>query len=147
MKSILIVDDNRMILNSLSSFLRLALKEYSVLLAEDGAKAIEILESTPVSLIVTDLEMPKVDGYQVIEYAKKNCPSIPLIIMTGSWSLDLELLVSKTGVVRCIEKPFRYEKIAEMAADALGENLSASSVNTPALPGDGSCGPSRKKGA
>jgi len=140
MKNILIVDDNRMILHSLSSFLRLTLKDFNVLTAEDGEGAIELLETNLVSLILTDLEMPKVDGYQVIEYAKKSHPSVPVIIMTGSWSLDLELLVKKTGIVRCIEKPFRYEYLLDMAIEALGENSGSTHTILPAYPADGTCG-------
>jgi len=143
MNSILIVDDNRMILNSLSSFLGITLKNFSILTAEDGEKAIEILhsKSDSVSLILTDLEMPNVDGYQVIEYAKKNHPSIPVIIMTGSWSLDLELLVQKTGIMRCIEKPFHFEDIACMAIEALGEsNTESSCIIAPTQPLNEKCG-------
>lgn len=119
MKNILIVDDNRVILGSLSSYLRFKLQDYHVLTAEDGRKAIEALETNPVSLILTDLEMPNVDGYQLIEYAKKNFPSVPVVVMTGSWSLDLRMLVVKTGVVRCIEKPFRFEELDQMVTEAL----------------------------
>jgi len=142
MDSILIVDDNRMILHSLSSFFGLTLKNFNILTAEDGEKAIEILQSKSksVSLILTDLEMPNVDGYQVIEYAKKNHPSIPVIIMTGSWSLDLELLVQKTGIMRCIEKPFHFEDIAEMAIEALGQKSTETScMVTPIQPINGAC--------
>ena len=130
-KNILIVDDNRMILQSLSAFLCLYLKDYNVLTADDGEKAIEVLQSNVVNLILTDLEMPKADGYYVIEYAKKHYPSVPLMIMTGSWSLDLELLVQKTGVVRVIEKPFRYEDLADMAIEALENGAEQSSLIAP----------------
>jgi DNA-binding NtrC family response regulator len=146
MKNILIVDDNRMILHSLSSFIRVALKDFNVLTAEDGEMAIELLETNPVNLILTDLEMPRVDGYQVIEYAKKNHPAVPLIIMTGSWSLDLELLVKKTGIVRCIEKPFRYEYLVDMVIEALEENTGSTHPNSPARPADGTYNSSYKRG-
>lgn len=117
--NILIVDDNRMILNSLSAYFTFRLKDYPVLTAEDGQKAIEMMKTNPISLVLTDIEMPNVDGYQVISYAKKNHPSVPLIVMTGSWSLDLEMLVHKTGVAHCIQKPFRFEELGDLAIEAL----------------------------
>lgn len=117
--NILIVDDNRMILNSLSAYFTFRLKDHPVLTAEDGQKAIEMMKTNPISLVLTDIEMPNVDGYQVISYAKKNHPSVPLIVMTGSWSLDLEMLVHKTGVARCIQKPFRFEELGDLAIEAL----------------------------
>ena len=126
MKSILVVDDNRMILHSLASYLSFKFKDYTVLTAEDGKQAIELLGAHPVCLILTDLEMPNVDGYQVIEYAKKKYPSVPVVIMTGSWSLDLRMLVCKTGIARCIEKPFRFDELAQMLTEALGSGKAAS---------------------
>lgn len=130
MKNILIVDDNRMILDSLASYLSFKFKNYHVLTAEDGKKAIEVLEANPVCLVLTDLEMPNVDGYKVIAYAKKNHPSVPVVIMTGSWSLDLQQLVWKTGVVHCIEKPFRFEELEQMVAEVL-QDRDASSLLAP----------------
>jgi two-component system response regulator FlrC len=126
MKNILIVDDNQMIRESLYYYLGSELKDYQVLTAEDGEKAIEALKANPVSLVLTDLEMPNVDGYQVITYVKRNHPSVPVIVMTGSWSLDLEALVRKTGVVRCIEKPFHFDELSRMASEALGHGTEAS---------------------
>jgi two-component system response regulator FlrC len=117
--NILIVDDNRMILNSLSSYFAFRLKDYTVLTAEDGRKAIDVMKTHPISLVLTDLEMPHVDGYQVVEYTKKHHPAVPLIIMTGSWSIDLEMLVQKMGVARCIQKPFRFEELGDLAIEAL----------------------------
>jgi DNA-binding NtrC family response regulator len=119
MEKILIIDDNQMLRNSVSSYLGFTMKEYSVLTAEDGQKGIEAIKSNPVSLILTDLEMPNMDGYQVIDYAKKHHPTVPVIIMTGSWSSDLKALVCKTGVARCLEKPFRFEDLSEMIREAL----------------------------
>ena len=128
MRNILIVDDNRMILDSLSSFLSFKLKDCNVLTAEGGEKAIEVLRLNQVSLILTDLEMPNVDGYEVIEYAKKNCPSAPVIIMVGSWSLDLEMLVHKTGVIRFIEKPFRFEDLEQIVTETLEQGTKTSRI-------------------
>lgn len=131
MKNILIVDDNRVILDSLSSFLGFKLKEYRVLTAADGQRALEALEANPVSLILTDLEMSNIDGYQLIAYAKEKYPSVPVIIMTGSWPLDLRMLVCKTGVVRCIEKPFRFEELSRMVTEALEPGVKEPALTAP----------------
>jgi DNA-binding NtrC family response regulator len=130
MQKILVVDDNRMVLNSLASYVKCKFRDYDVLTAEDGKQAIETLESNPVCLVLTDLEMPNVDGYRIIEYAKKNHPSLPVIIMTGSWSLDLRMLVCKTGIARCIEKPFRFDDLSLMISEALGLSSKPSALIT-----------------
>jgi DNA-binding NtrC family response regulator len=127
--NILIVDDNHMILKSLSSYFASKLKGYTVLTAEDGRKAIDVMKEHPMSLVLTDLEMPHVDGYQVVEYAKKHQPAVPLIIMTGSWSLDLEMLVQKMGIARCIQKPFRFDELGDLAIEALENSMKITPVN------------------
>jgi DNA-binding NtrC family response regulator len=119
MKNILIVDDNKMIRDSLSSYLSHQLKNYTVLTAEDGAQAIKTMDSVPISLVLTDLEMPKVDGYGVIMHAKKHHPFASICIMTGSWTTDLRMLVRKLDLVPCIEKPFRFEEVEQIVKELL----------------------------
>jgi DNA-binding NtrC family response regulator len=119
MKNILIVDDNRMVLHALTSYIKSRFKNYSILTAEDGQQAIEALNAQQVCLVLTDLEMPNIDGYKLIEYAKQFHASVPIIIMTGSWSFDLRMLVCKTGIARCIEKPFRFEELAQLLSEVL----------------------------
>lgn len=119
MKNILIVDDNQMIRTSLASYLTHQFQSDTVLTAEDGAQAIKIMDSVPLSLVLTDLEMPKVDGYGVIMHAKKHYPNMPVCIMTGSWTTDLRMLVHKLDLVPCIEKPFRFEEVEQIVKELL----------------------------
>jgi len=135
MKNILIVDDNQMIRTSLASYLTHQFQNYTVLTAEDGAQAIKIMDSVPISLVLTDLEMPKVDGYGVIMHAKKHYPNMPVCIMTGSWTTDLRMLVRKLDLVPCIEKPFRFDEVAQMVRELL-EKRDAAATGT--LPYEGS---------
>ncbi len=122
MRKVLIVDDNKVLRETLASYLESKIGGLTVLTAEDGGKAIHLLESNCVDLILTDLVMPNIDGYNVVDYAKKHCPSVPLIIMTASWSLELETLLQKRGAIRYIEKPFRPEDIDRMIiAPLLGQ--------------------------
>lgn len=126
MKNILVVDDDQMIRNLLYSFIRIKFKNYHVLTAGDGERAIAILKNIPVSLIITDLRMPKVDGFGVIEYAKKNHPTVPIFIMTGAaWSMELEKLMRISGVIHCIWKPFNFEELGQMVSETLAEYVDA----------------------
>ncbi|HUK99410.1 MAG TPA: response regulator [Nitrospirota bacterium] len=119
MKNILIVDDDKTFLETLTSYLGSKCANYTVLTAEDGEKAIEVLKSHAVNLILTDLMMPHADGYKVIAFVKQSVPSIPVIIMTAAWSLELESLIRKIGVVRYIEKPFHKEDVDRMITEIL----------------------------
>ncbi len=112
MKTILIVDDNAFILEGLSTTFGILLKDYTILTAEHGMKAIKIMESVPVDLILTDLSMPVMDGYTLMAHAKKNYSHIPLFAMTGVYNADVAERLRPFGVVRCVEKPFDYEELA-----------------------------------
>jgi DNA-binding NtrC family response regulator len=130
MKNILIADDNKIFCETLASYLRSKLEKYNVLTAEDGEKAIEILESNPVSLILTDLVMPKVDGYKVIDYVKEFKPAIPVIIMTSAWSLELQILIREMGIAEYLEKPFHLEDIDRIVIEPLIMNEPTASAIT-----------------
>jgi CheY-like chemotaxis protein len=80
--SILIVDDEREVRESLS---RIFSKEgYNVLLAENGAKALELLAETPVNIVVADVRMEGMDGLSLLREAKKVRPSIDRRILPSS---------------------------------------------------------------
>jgi DNA-binding NtrC family response regulator len=130
MKNILVADDDKIFRETLASYLRSKLAKFTVLTAEDGGKAIEMLESNQVSLILTDLAMPKVDGYNVIAYVKKNHPTIPLIIMTAAWSLELQMLIQRMGIANYIEKPFHLEDIDRMVIAPLIKNEATMDAST-----------------
>ena len=120
MKNVLVVDDNKALLETLFEHLSSTLEGYNVLTAESGNSAIEILESGPVSLIMTDLAMPDGDGYGLLAYAKKKYPSVPIIIMSTTLPLDLSASAHKTDRVRFLEKPFSVEEMDLMVMKSLG---------------------------
>jgi len=125
MRTILIVDDNKTLCDTLASYLCSRVPDLTVLTAGDGEKAIHLLESNCVNMILTDLVMPNLDGYTVIDYAQKQCSSVPVIIMTASWSLELQALLQKKGRVQYIEKPFRPEDIDRMVIEPMLKQNSA----------------------
>jgi DNA-binding NtrC family response regulator len=119
LKSILVVDDDEIFRETLTSYLSSKWENHTVLTAENGEKAIEVLKSHSVSLILTDLIMPHADGYRVIAFANGSDPPIPVIIMTAAWSLESASLVRKMGVVRYVEKPFHKKDIDRMVSEVL----------------------------
>lgn len=114
MKTILIADDNTFILEGLSTTFGILLKDYTILTAENGKQAVKIMESTPVDLILTDLSMPVMDGYGLIEHTKKNYPPIAVFVMTGVYTADVAERLRPLGVSHCVEKPFDYEELAHV---------------------------------
>ena len=121
MKNILIVDDNTFILDGLATTFGILLRDYTILTAENGMQAVKIMESVPVDLVLTDLSMPVMDGYQLIEHTKKIYPHIPVFVMTGVHNADVGERLRLLSVFQCVEKPFDYEALAHRIADVLKE--------------------------
>jgi CheY-like chemotaxis protein len=119
MKNILIIDDNKDLLDALSAALCCHLKECAIMTALDGAKGVKIIESAPIDLIVTDLAMPVMNGYLFIEYAKKHYPAIPICVMTGSCSPQILERLRSLGVGRWIEKPFQLDDLLHVISKEL----------------------------
>ncbi len=119
MKNILLVDDDKYLLDGLSMGLSIYLKNYAIVTAADGEKAVRLLKSMPVDYLVTDLQMPVMDGYELIEHAKKNYPSVPVAAMTGSRTPEVDKRVRLLGATLCLRKPFHFKKLAETISSAL----------------------------
>jgi len=119
MKTVLVVDDNNILCETLSEHFSSTLVDYNVITAENGQRAIEVLESHDISLVITDLAMPNVDGYDFLAYVKKHHPLMPVIIMTATWSLELSALVRKLDHIQYLEKPFRLEEMDLKVAELL----------------------------
>ena len=119
MKTILVLDDNRHILEALSSNLCIYLKNCNILTAVSGVKADEVLRSTPVDLILTDLDMPAEDGYHFIARMKKDHPGIGVCAMSGDCAPSMRERLKAMGVVRYLEKPFPLEDLAAMISEEL----------------------------
>ena len=81
MKKVLLVDDEVQILKAL---IRVFIDcEYDVFTAENGKDALEILERQEVDLIISDMRMPDIDGYELLSRVKELYPNIIRIILSG----------------------------------------------------------------
>ncbi len=94
-----------------------ALRDYgqgfSVETAVNGKEALEILRSRPVDLVVTDLKMPVMDGYELLTHMSRNHRRIPVIVMTGFGSAEIARQLKERGVRHYIEKPFEITELRE----------------------------------
>ena len=112
MKQILIVDDEKNLLASLRDGFDRA-GEFKIVTAENGAKATVLLKSMPIDLVITDLRMPVMDGFELLAYMSKYHPETPTIIMTAHSNMpDIENKLKHFSVSHCIQKPFELEDLA-----------------------------------
>ena len=114
MKNILIVDDNKFVIETLVLILASCMHDISFKTAANGKDAVEVLANSSVDLILTDLMMPVMDGYQLIEHRNRYYPHVPLMAMTADASPNVIRKLSDLGITDCLEKPFHYETISRM---------------------------------
>jgi CheY-like chemotaxis protein len=122
-KTILVVDDDRGFLDSLAAGLSEA-QGHAILTANDGDEAIALLESTPVDLVVTDLRMPGVNGFDLVDHLTRNHPSIPAIVMTAFGTAEMEEDFDALGVRAYVEKPIDLGQLASKIESALDPGAS-----------------------
>ena len=112
--TIMIVDDNVEIRTVVSHLLTKA--DYHVIQAVDGREAIALLSAAPeggISTILVDLQMPNVNGGEVIRHLKALYPTVPFIVMTANPDFLLTEVLAKDGVCDYLIKPFSKEKLLE----------------------------------
>ncbi len=121
--SILIADDELMMRNLLGKIL---LREgYEVHSAEDGREALEILKTRKIDIVITDMKMPHVDGFELLGIVKKEHPGIGIIIMTAygdTYTVKDALLL---GADEYVTKPFKSYEISLVVERAYWRILSA----------------------
>lgn len=116
---ILIVDDEAIVRESLHDWL--TSDGYQVFTAENGPKALEIMEKERIGIVITDLVMPGMDGIELMKKAKEILPNIEVIIITAYGSIPTAITAMKEGAYDYIEKPFCPER-AELLVKKLAEH-------------------------
>ncbi len=103
--TVLVVDDEQRMRKLIKDFL--LTKEYNVLEAEDGEKAIEVFEENKekISIILLDVMMPKLDGWSVLRKVRQES-KVPVIMLTARGEEQDELFGFELGVDEYISKPF-----------------------------------------
>ncbi len=101
---ILVVDDEAALRNVLSS--ELHTEGYVVSTASDGDEAIELLQAHSIDLVLLDIKMPRVDGFQVLRYVKEKLPQVKVIMLTGFADLKNAIESKKLGAEDFISKPY-----------------------------------------
>ena len=120
MKYILIVDDDRDCLEMFRNFL---LQEgFSVQCASNGDEALSILIDSSIHLMITDLNMPKMNGIELAKKALILLPFMPIILHSGSISPELPLLAEVVGISRVLAKPVNPGAMLEAIRNELREN-------------------------
>ncbi|MGQ9619120.1 MAG: response regulator [Candidatus Aminicenantia bacterium] len=115
--NLMIVDDEPIVRSSLSDWLKE--EGFSVLTAEDGVRALEIIGKEKVDCVILDLKMPGMDGIQVLKEIKARNPEAKVIMITAYGTIQNAVEAMKIGANDYITKPFAPEDIIESIKRAL----------------------------
>lgn len=128
---VLVVDDRRNMLRLAQKILR---ADAEVLVADSGARAIEILAAERVSLVVSDLRMHDIDGLDVLDACRQHQPQAAFVLMTAYASVATAVEAMRRGAYDYLTKPFEPEELRAVVLRGLGRSESESaSPNTPEL--------------
>ena len=114
---VLIVDDDQICREILRE--TLASHEVEVSLACDGLEGLDKLSAEPFDILITDLNMPRMDGLSLLQEAREHYPHILTIIITGYGSLESAIEAIRKGTYDYIQKPFKIEEIQIVTRNAI----------------------------
>ncbi len=123
--TILVVDDEPMMRDLLAKIL--ARDGYRVLAAEDGVAALEVLDKEEVAIVLSDLKMPRMDGFELLKRVKRNYPRVGTVMMTSygdTYTIKDALLL---GADEYVTKPFKNHEISLVVERAYWRLLSEKS--------------------
>ena len=117
METILVVDDEKNYLVVLSAFL--SEEGYETLTADNAQHALEIVESTDLDLVLTDMKMPSMDGIELLRRVKEIVPDLPVVMMTAYGTVEKAVEAMQLGAVNFILKPFRRDLYADKVSQTI----------------------------
>lgn len=109
---VLIVEDDPDLAEAMSSTLELA--KYQTIHSDNAESALKIIESQPISLIISDVQMPGMDGFELLRLSKRRAPEIPFVLVTAYGSVPKAVEAIREGASDYIIKPFEAEILIEV---------------------------------
>ena len=119
MSRILVIEDEAAIRRVLVKILSEESDSYMVEEAEDGLKGLETIKNNDYDLVLCDIKMPKMDGVEVLEAARKIKPEIPFIMISGHGDLDTAVNTMRIGAFDYISKPPDLNRLLTTVRNAL----------------------------
>ena len=111
---VLVIDDEPFVRDTLGEMLRQ--QHHDVVVADDGASGLARFREGVFDMVMTDLAMPGMSGWQVAQAVKAVRPQVPVVLVTG-WGVEVQADQLQThGVDRVMTKPFRFEDVEDIVA-------------------------------
>jgi DNA-binding response OmpR family regulator len=113
---VLLVDDEREFIQTLSE--RLLMRDMGSAVAYDGESALNLIRDDEPEVIIVDLKMPGVDGFEVLRKVKETRPQIEVIILTGHGSEEDRQLCMDLGAFAYLQKPLDINELSDTIQQA-----------------------------
>jgi two-component system response regulator FlrC len=125
-KQILIVDDSHDLTHVIADFL--SMYGYQVHTARDGYDALECMQSQQIQVVVSDIHMPRMDGFTLMGEIKTKYPKVPIVLITGFSVSDAQKMALERGANAFVAKPFKLKDLKSVI-----ESVSQEVITTTAL--------------
>lgn len=118
-KRILVIDDEANVVFILSAILRTLSDVIEVAIANSGYDALRQIREGSFDLVITDINMPDIDGIELTKEVRLLRPDMQIVWITGYGSSRVRAEGDRLGVYKCLEKPVRISELRMVALDAL----------------------------
>jgi len=115
----LIVDDEQDVVDNVSELF--TLRNYAVVTATSGKKALELVDKEKPNIIILDIRMPDINGIDVLKEVKKNYPKIRVIMLTGIEDEATKNMAMALGASGYFTKPYSYAELIELSRKLIQE--------------------------
>ena len=128
MASILVIDDDRAVLSTIKILLERA--AHAVEAVDNSQAGLRLLETQRFDLLVVDIFMPGIDGFETMRLVHQSRPEMPVIVISGQQfssaserEPDFLYMATKLGAVSSLQKPFRPHELLAAVAKSLSDSL------------------------
>ena len=108
-KNVLVVDDSAELTHVIAEYL--SIHGYHVFTASDGVDALECMKKETMDIVVSDIHMPKMDGFTLMTKIKTRYPKIPIILITGFGVSEAKKMAFDKGADAFVAKPFHLKDL------------------------------------
>jgi two-component system response regulator PilR (NtrC family) len=120
-KHILIVDDSQDLTHVIADFL--GMYGYRVSTARDGHDALECMNSEHIQVVVSDIHMPRMDGFTLMGEIKAKYPKVPIVLITGFSISEAQKLAFDRGADAFVAKPFKLKELKSVIESVSQEGI------------------------
>ncbi len=124
MKRLLVVDDEDLFTKSLADGLRSRELGLEIDLAGNGLEAMRCLAGQAYDLVLTDVKMPEMDGFELLAHMSRRHPGVPVLVMTAFGTEEIASRLQRLGIDGYVEKPVAFEDLLARIMGVLARQAS-----------------------